>query len=559
MEGYKTINGAKKIYWTSSNPNNPFEITRVVYSDHNGALHDIWPSVAELTKVYLVRIKQESSSNDAAALASYDECVEFHLDNNGEPMVTMLPYYEGYKNDPSKHNVYALKGDIKVYETVNGQRTGNYTTLTDCYFFSETRETKSGTADYVSIIGEGTTKYGPRPASYTAEHNYSYSNFATFVVSDEPGYSQTIEPQCGFYSPEAGYVQLGYVFDPNYQSRLWLKRAYVNQIIVFANTSSNNIDSGNIINSGRQMQAGDSITIWPKFYRTAHDENDSWTNSYYERYLGVREANSYNISVSYDNTYFNVVDNDNGSYTISVVGGAVDAGQKSIIFTDSVSGTVGTLGIIPLAAKAYSVWRNGASCTGASFNITTGNNTVITFMECSNYTESVANQTWVEYSGSNCSLTANNSGIVNITQNQTYPARFTVDGVAEGTRSLTPVIEGYTLPTLTVNVNAPTSVDFTLPNGTTSTLNSTYPYPTNWNFTTGQTSSYVITFSSNVYVASGDPDVGNGKIYVSSNGTDVILSVMSANQPSSGSTYNVDVYTSQGGTFLGTITITLYH
>lgn len=553
-----SVNSSRKIVWVGNNPNNSSDthnIVKVVYYDNYNAQHVIWPCDAELTNIYLVRITREAT-NSYTNWKSYDEVVQYQ-NVNGTPNVSMLPYNADYASDPSKHNVYALKGDVKVYEVVNGTRTGNYTTLEDCYFFSETRQTKAGTDNNVRILGNTVTTYGARPSKLNnVDQDLDWKGYVTFTVSDEPGESQWIQPQCGYMSGNSGYVQLNYIFDPNYSTPIWLKRATVTQNIVITTTSSNNVNNGTIFTSGSQMQVGDSVTVWAKFHRTAEDQ--AWTNPYYERYLGVNEVENSDVSITYNNSYFSIVDNNNGSYTISVIGGSSDMNLKSIIFTDSVSGSTGTINIIPLPAKAYNVWRNGASFAAGTASIPTGNSTTIKFMECSNYMDQ--NPTWVEYTGSNCSLTANSSGVITVTQNQNRPYEFTVAGIAEGTRTLTPTIEGQTLSTLTINVNAPTSVSFTLPNNITSTLDSTYPYQTSWNFTTGQVSNYTISFSSNIYVDTGDPTVGNGKIYVSMSGsTGVVLSIMSGNQPTSGSVYNLDVYTSQGGTFLGTIAITLYH
>lgn len=88
-----TVNSSKRIVWVGSDPNNPYEIRRVVYCDNYGTPHDIWPCDAELYKLYVVRIRKEASwPYDIQSLQRDDEVAEYHTDSDGEPTVTLLPY-----------------------------------------------------------------------------------------------------------------------------------------------------------------------------------------------------------------------------------------------------------------------------------------------------------------------------------------------------------------------------------------------------------------------------------------------------------------------------------
>lgn len=312
-----SINACSGIVWVGNDPNNPLEIKRVIYCDEHGTLHDIWPCDVELYKLYVVRIKREATlPYNVQLLQQYDEYVEYHNDSNGNPLVTLLPYNEEFKNDPTKHNVYALKGDVKVYETVNGQRTGsnNYTLITDCYFWSQTIETENDDSEHPerpTFIGEGTTKYGPRVnSSYNWENpGWNHPGFQTWIINDDPGDSVWTTPQCGYYDRNTGYVQLGWIFDINYTNRIWLKRAPVYEALVLTPSLSNTTS----ISSAQTLHYGETLTVYPQIRRHAHAEGN-WQHPDYERYFLQNE----DITVEYDSSKLSITPNADGSYTIAV-------------------------------------------------------------------------------------------------------------------------------------------------------------------------------------------------------------------------------------------------
>lgn len=353
-----TVNSSKRIVWVGSDPNNPYEIRRVIYCDNHGTPHDIWPCDAELDKVYLVRITKEAPfPYDIQSLQRDDETVEYHTDSNGEPTVTLLPYWEGYKNDRAKHNVYAIKGDVKIYETVNGQRTQNYETVSDCYFFSETRETKPGTGGLVPIIGEGTTKYGPRAnSSFNGQEDpqwdqSSLHNYLTYTVSDAPGESQCFTPQCGYYDRNSGYIQLGYIFDPNYSTPMWIKRAPVYEALVLTQSLSNTAS----ISSDETLHYGETLTVYPQIRRHAHAEG-GWQHPDYERYILQTE----DITVDYDSSKLSIVSNADGSYTISALqDGITDSDTVTFWYkeSDESARMYSEVSITILPAHLHEVWH----------------------------------------------------------------------------------------------------------------------------------------------------------------------------------------------------------
>lgn len=406
-----TVNSSKRIVWVGSDPNNPYEIRRVVYCDNYGTPHDIWPCDAELYKLYIVRIRKEASwPYDIQSLQRDDEVTEYHTDSNGEPTVTLLPYWEGYKNTPAKHNIYAIKGDVKIHETVNGQRTGNYEIITDCYFFSETRETKPGTQDGSPIIGDGTTKYGPRVNS---SYNWQYPdwqtssvNYVTYKALETPGESQWINPQCGYYDKNTGYVQLGYIFDPNYSTPMWLKRATVYQALILTASAGSN----DPYPYWDLIKYGESITVYPKvrLYATAK----GWTNNEYERYYLADQSD---ITLDYDSSILSITPNNDGSYTITpVVNDDEYSAEVTFNYKNGESMEEREFTVGP--DKEYQVWIGN----GMASNRTIISEVTLSIRECADYNS--ASQDWsTVYYGNNFTITSSNTNAVSVSGKKLIP------------------------------------------------------------------------------------------------------------------------------------------
>ena len=421
-----TINSCKRIVVRDNGTLR--EIKRVVYYDDGGWEHIVWPCRAELTDIYLVDLTDNWT------------VYPYTYTNNGGPSPRLIP----------NHN-YAVKGTIKVYESPGVLEA----TLTDCFFFHETLDSDpngndapfsllwstgdNSSAGYPSVKPKVTDRNGQTSEIDTA-HGYNVYKIWDTRAGEIQGYSL----QLGFYNADSYgfYTQNGFVFDDNYQTPIVVKRDAITQSVGFYTTNTGNGASAQIQYEGNNLQPGDTITFWPKYYKRG--VTTSWS---------ALEAITFE-HIDYDTTRFDVT-KDGQSYTITVKSDAqptdgevdltfytkYDADNPNNCEWESVS-----IEIEP--SVQYLVKIGNSNITGSSFittqNVTLDSTKTLNVYKDYTYPPSFGNDTLYN---SNVQVTSSNSTIA-------YCSGRTITPGDPGTATITVKVDGITLPTFNVVVPA---------------------------------------------------------------------------------------------------------
>ena len=467
-----TINSCKSIELRDNVAGITHEIKKVVYCDGHGTPHIVWPCRAELTDIYLVDIT--------------DNWTEYHYTyDNGSPSPRMIPNHD-----------YAVKGTIKVYEAPGVLEA----TMTDCYFFHETLEYPdgdndpytpywftgdNGTARHPSVNPKVTDKYG-NTTEISASHGYN-----VYRVSDtSPGGVRGYSLQLGFYNSDSYgyYVQNGFVFDEMYQTPIVVKRDDIGQSVGFYLTDTNNPASAQIQYEGNNLQPGDTITFYPKFYKYGMTTN--WK---------TLEDATFEHMV-YDTSRFDVTKSGN-AYTITVKSDAQPTeGEVDLTFytkydsqdPSNCEWTDVEIEVVP--DVQYLVKIGNTSVTGSSFVVTPditldGTKTLNVYKDFT-YPPSFGNDTLYNR---NVQLTSSNGTIA-------YCSGRTITPGDPGTATITVTVDGVALPTFDVIVpNTIPTVYYKVSSVTTDASNVEY-----YDYENSQQVTEDSTFSRNTYGVSGN-------------------------------------------------------
>ena len=405
MANYSVNNCREIVYYDAQGTRQ--SITKVMYCDNNGVLRTVWPCKIRLSNVYLVKF-----GNNQSADVAYPYTVDT---NTNIPSVTIMP-----------ESPYGFKGDIEVYREPGVLEK----TIYDCYFRPETVSVTLDPSAHYSfspVPSNEAYTFGDRVATASTNETYvvEYNRYSAWRADTYVGATQRMELQLGWWEPSIGYAQNGFIFDTNYVTRLILKRADIIQSIVLANTSSNNITQNNQLFGSfyTLTDLSDSITVYPKYNKYASDSN---TGERWEEYSSINTP----LTLTYDNTKYSVVDNNDGSWTIQALSYGSD--NPAITFSDGTYNC--SLGLACVPNTSYNLWAQGNP-------ISTTASTPIVLTQP--FTFSIMNiNTGNEYTGSNYSfsVTDGDSSAVTISGKTIRPSRdpnklghtATISGTVEG-------------------------------------------------------------------------------------------------------------------------------
>ena len=426
-----TANSSKKVVWVGDNPNNSsniHNITKIVYSDNYRNKHVVWPCDAELTDVYLVRLVDQYIEDDEAIL--------YTNDSNGQPNVTILP---GEK--------YALKGTVNLYRTEGNQRV-QYDTLTNCYFFSETSNIVnggSGTDNKAPIYISSSTTYGDRIATNMENEPVrdDWEGYAVIWTDDTPGISWDVEVQAGYWDTYGGYIQLGFLFDPNYQSDLILRRATIYESIVLTSgVNSNDPITFNYSTIGPNQ----SVTVCPKLRRFG-TATGGWRKSTYNKYTVASLDSS---DIVYDSSKASVVRNSDGTYTITPL---INEGEIEVDIADSEL-------YLTVAPQHYYQAYDGSEFIKSSYTLTSPKTFIV---KEADWDESINSYgEYHSYSGT-VTTTSSNTSAVTISNNGRTVNPVTSN--AGATSTITMSVGGTRIAQFTVTVGQLQTVVYSITNG----------------------------------------------------------------------------------------------
>ena len=420
------------------------EIAKVVYCDGNRHTHTIWPCTVHLTDVYVVKLSKAGQGSDIAYSYTVDT-------NTLQPNVTLMP-----------GSVYGVKGTLEMYDENNPGTLVKR--IENCYFFPETINTNLDPDEepFVSPTGNEAYQYGGRIATeYDSNNNVTntytidYGQYTKWGVDSDPTHTGRMELQIGWWNANVGYAQNGFIFDPNYTTRMIFKRATINQEIKLANTSSNTgLNSGNFINSPKIMTLGETLTIYPKLHNYASDSvtNDSW-----ETYENITLTSS---NFTYDSSSISITSGSNGSWVIEPL--VITGGISDVVI--SYNGYTFTLGIIGTPNTTYSFWSQGQPIGTSTRNISDPLSVWIK-----------DDTTGEQYLGNNYTMHAVTPGIVSFNGTTIIPN-------AVGSTQVYAIVEGIETSKFTVNVTA-VNTYYRAGSLTTSMSNGNTTYTINGNIT----------------------------------------------------------------------------
>ena len=406
MASAKTINDCRRIV-LGGNPST--EIKRVVYCDPYGTPHNVWPGGATVGNVYI----EELSSGSATR----------YYVSGSTPSIVLKPETD-----------YAIKCDINIHDP--NPKYGTIETLTDCYMYHHT----GSSGQPVVWSNRGNSNGSPtytRYAHSTENAKSQYCYFAVYTADDTPsaGYCDLNVQGAFLLSDCIDLAQYNFIADSNFSTPVILRRAPVTESKHFYTDNTNN--PNNVLYGTTSMLVGDTITIYPKYHKHASD--NSWSGDW-DKYEFINFD-----SISYDSTYFSVVHNNNGSYTITA-NTSTNTALKYISFTKGgVSDSFGF--VIDTNIDYRAKWGNTVLYDGASITVSAAGN--IGLEVTNNALDPTP--TWTTYTGPNSSITENGSN-----------NRLSISG-----NTITPVAFGTTTSIKIIIENKEMDVNVTIPAMTT--------------------------------------------------------------------------------------------
>lgn len=412
-----TVNSSKKIVWVGNNPNNLSDIhniSEVVYCDSNRFKHKIWPCTAELTNIFITELSNSNSDTPYQYTLSNPQYNNQNVLINGDPSIYLKPETE-----------YAITGTIVFYKEAGTP----LKTVQNCYFFEETQSRLENNYPLGITNTSHASIYGnrlPNDGSGTAIHN-QWQNYATWMANDTAGHISAISVQLGWYGNDT-YVQNGYLFDTNYQTPIILKRADITQQLILSNISGTPSSTADIINSPVTLHSGESITFWPKFHKTASDTNWGTWNKYVD--ITLDASNDF----SYDSSTVQIIDNQNGSWTIKPL--VITNGISNV--TISSGGYSFNLGIICIPNTTYDLRSQGNSILGTTIHNLINPLTIVIWDTVNN----------IDYSGSNYLLHTSDASVASVNGKVVIPN----PNNNGNTATIWAEVEGVTTGSFTVEV-----------------------------------------------------------------------------------------------------------
>lgn len=415
--GNYTINSFKRI--VLGDPSNPTEIKKVVYCDQNGTSHQVWPGATVFDTIKVATIRSTYQNDDI--LENYPA---------GGPFV-------------AKPNVlYAIVGNLKRYDA-NGNVVQE---LDDCYNSQETIE-HVGNKPTLGWTTYSSTEYKRQPKDpNSSPPNQLVGEPHTFTMykctNTDPGEGPAIEVQSGWWAHQNAYAQNGFIFDDNYATPFIFQRDTITQSVGFYTTNTSNGASTQIDFEGNNLQPGDTLTFWPKYYKRG--VSTDWS---------VLEPITFE-HIDYDTSRFTVT-KDGDSYVIAVKSDAqpTSAALDLTFYTkydanDPQNCESTDISIEVQPSVQYLVKIGNDSITGTGWTTTTSvtldTSKTITVYKDTTFPPSFGNDTI--YS-SNITVSSSNGVIASCSGRTITPGE-------SGTAIITVTVDGVALPTFTVTVPA---------------------------------------------------------------------------------------------------------
>ena len=396
------------------------EISKVIYVDGNRNMHQIWPCRANLTNLYVVEIRDTNVQNDRISVA-------YTNTQGNNPNITLLP----------GHN-YTIKGDIDLFDDTGTK----IDTLQNCYFFGETIEPVDpfGTVHLQNASITKGNRLATRQSTGQTVHN-SWDSYLVWTCDTDPGVDSGYIIQAGFYVPteDIGYVQLGYIFDPNYQTPLVFKRATITQMMQLAKSSNvtANSSSSDFYTSQVQINDNSPITIYPKYRKMA--TATGWNNiPALTDWVSLETAEDLTMSnVTYNSSEYTIAYNSsNHSFTVTPLFSDVGTMHDIVFSNGSESYTIQFYKVSN--TSAYRFHTDGAIVTG-SVNVNGSKN-------LSFYTPDLQ----TVYNGNDYTITSSDPSIISVTGKTLLT---NMDATVGQTVTISGTIEGDTVPGFTAVVS----------------------------------------------------------------------------------------------------------
>lgn len=379
-------------------------VQAIYYKHSNGEVTLIWPD-------------QYWAGNVVLLDTTIQDTIDYSF-VNGEPVYT--------------RNGATLSGLIPGHNyiitgTINRGNGMSFPAVSGCYFSHVTGSSVSnmwyngiGTASNPSIVN---------PFTGNADAYTTYQCDDRLVSSSSDLDARIVLKYNVPDAQTAGISFIGYGYgSTNFENAtpVILRRIPITGTIMFFDGSNNTVGNGGTISS---LSVGQSITVWPKVYKYGTGY------STYEAVTGTFTGGT---------GYLNVVDNNDGSYTITATNASNNTVSLSFSYTIDQIPSSGTLDLGVVSGVDYRI-----KIGNGSWIETAGAQSSINVSEVVNITAEQSNDggnSWSSYSGT-ISVTTGNSALLQVISNNGYQLKPS----GTGSTTLTITIDGVNWTWTTVN------------------------------------------------------------------------------------------------------------